>query len=100
MTQLEIGNDWFNAKVLQENNVKEIKILTEGQYVDGKFGRQFSIEILANGRKYKWTVSKTNQKILAEKYGMNTKYWIEKTVLVKTTQIMGKTTVQVITLNY
>lgn len=99
---------WLKPEDVKGNN-KIIKFLDEGKIVaksernilvkDGEEPNLFEIKVCLGktGEERVWTMSKTNQRKVAEYYGSDTKDWIGKTAeLTVKNQVIGKTEREVI----
>ena len=80
----DISTPFLNRKIVQDKNVKKVKIKTEAKLVDTEFegkpqGQR--LECIASTqveepKEVKWQMNPTTQNYMIDKYGSDTKDWI------------------------
>ena len=67
------------------SDIKKVKLLDEGKFVNGQYGQKLEITVLANGQKYTWSLGRKNKDNLIKLLGSETAEWIGKEVSIKVT---------------
>lgn len=87
MVQAQLSESFLKGAEVKALGITTLKILDEGQYVNGKFGQQLQIRVLANDpekRKYKWSLPAVANDTLIKRYGKDTAEWVGKEIKVST----------------
>lgn len=89
--QVEYSETYLKADQVIASSIKSLKILNEGELVNGDYGQKLVLKVFAAGQKYKWQLNNTNKDGLIKLFGKETTEWIGKEVKISTkTQENGK----------
>jgi len=73
---------FLKAKYIVEHKISELKITSEPEMKETQFGDKLECEVAYNGQQKsdpnKWTINKTSTIALFDKFGKDTKTWINK----------------------
>lgn len=88
MVQAQLSESFLKGSEVKALGITTLKILDEGQYVNGKFGQQLQVRVLANDlekRKFKWSLPAVANDKLIKLYGKDTAEWVGKEIKISTT---------------
>jgi hypothetical protein len=81
MVQAKLSEKFITGNDLSLLGITKLKILDEGEYVQGNFGEQLTIRVLADDpdkRKFKWSLSAEVNDYFFKTYGSDTAEWVGK----------------------
>lgn len=88
MVQAQLSESFLKGTEVKALGITTLKILDEGQYVNGKFGQQLQVRVLANDpekRKFKWSLPAVANDKLIKLHGKDTAEWVGKEIKISTT---------------
>lgn len=72
------------------NNGEKVIILDEGEYTPTKYGERFNLNIQLRNERKTATLNNTSLKFMKDKYGSESKLWVQKEVpIFKVKQMVG-----------
>lgn len=91
-TDAMLGN-YVNADMVKHLKAKKLVVVTEGEYVDTKFGRKLQLDVEVDGKAKTWKPNIDSLKNFNNSFGPDTKGWIGKIANLQVVSFQGKETV-------
>lgn len=75
---------YLSGDYAKDNQVNEIKILTEAKYESGEYGEKLVCMVLANDETLLWTINPTSKNALIDAFGEDTAKWVNAVLPIET----------------